>query len=503
MAAKLSTFKDNFATASTTKWGGYGTNPSVVAGQLKIVPTAAYPGIYSATTWDFTSSALSVNLVQAPNVGNGTSSITMNVSPSTNNSISILVEGTNLVFRETVANVKSDTSIAYSAVNHKWLRIREASGSVFWDTSPDGLNWTQQRTKSTTLVLTTVTINIFAGFYGTEPTPGSSILDDLNLTVVPLSASGWTVGSSLSAIGGPDGGTVVAKNYYDNATWLWDPIPASPVLDPDSAAISASLASTAGGAQRGLGLYAYASTIVGPTGITAATPRYTLPLTAAYGTYPLSGTVPIPNGTPIPPGSDGHVSFLDSTTNKVYSMWQMKNVGGGTNWSASWGAEVDLHGDGREVAPGSSTASRLARPAGVIRGNEIAALQIPHALFFSSDMCDTINFKYPASKTDGDNAAGVAKPIQQGARIQLDPSIDLAAIPGITPGEIAIGKALQVYGAYCGDKGSSRMAFVCEYVNDGTNPGAVYVNAGLAYDYFDMTHLPWSSLRVLQNYNGM
>src|SRR3546814_20770439 len=36
-------------------------------------------------------------------------------------------------------------SIAYDSTNHAWLRIREDSGTLFWDTSADGLVWTNRR----------------------------------------------------------------------------------------------------------------------------------------------------------------------------------------------------------------------------------------------------------------------------------------------------------------------------------------------------------------------
>jgi hypothetical protein len=35
---------------------------------------------------------------------------------------------------------------AYDATAHAWLRLREASGSLYWEASPDGLAWTVLRT---------------------------------------------------------------------------------------------------------------------------------------------------------------------------------------------------------------------------------------------------------------------------------------------------------------------------------------------------------------------
>mgnify|MGYP001496382865 CR=1 FL=1 len=88
--------------------------------------------------------------------------------------------------------------------------------------------------------------------------------------------------------------------------------------------------------------------------------------------------------------------------------------------------------------------------------------------------------------------------------MQLDPSIDLTAISGITTYELIVGRALQKYGAYCGDKGGSRLSFITELAPDAAtnSPGAVYKAAGMAWDYYDMTKIPWGSLRVLKKWDG-
>ena len=497
--AKTETLLDNFTTADSAKWSGYGSNPTVTSGQLSLTPTSSYPGIYSAVTYDLTSSYIMIQLVQAPNVGNGSTSVSMNVQASPNNTEEISIENNQIIFREKVTNTNSDIAIPYNAVTHKWLRIREAAGTVYWDTSADGTAWTNRRSKTSGIgSLTSVTINLFAGFWGTEPAPGVALLDNFNIVPAAAVTPGWVLGSL--PFGATSGGTVLSRHYFDAADWLWNPIPANPAIDTNSAPIVSSLA--ANGAQRVASLHDYSVSLQGPNGISAATPRYDVAFVndPAWGPDPNgTDTVPIPNGTPVPPGTDGHLSIADPTTDKVYSMWQAAYAG---TWGASWGSMVDLHGDGLEIAPDSATASRISPYAATIRASEIAAGEIPHALFFSTDMAHTTAFRYPASKTDGDNTAGVPVPIPEGARVQLDPSIDVDAIPGITAGEKVVAKALQKYGAYCGDKGGARMAFAFEYIDAAPSPGQAYIDAGLAWDYFDMTHIPWSSLRVLSSWNG-
>ena len=239
----------------------------------------------------------------------------------------------------------------------------------------------------------------------------------------------------------------------------------------------------------------------------------TVPLTngAAWG-MPWTGTTPIPPGTTVAPMTttfgdpgDAHMAVADPSTGQVRSFWQMvKTVGPPESWAATYGGLASLEGDGRESA-GSSTASNLSRYAGVIRAAEVTAAvasngDFGHALFCASNITNT-TFRYPASKSDGTNDAGVATPMPQGSRIFLDPTINIDAISGITTGEKAIAKTLQRYGAYIGDKGGSRLGFLFEWQAD-ANPGAAYTAAGLGWDYFELTNIPWTSMRVCATWNG-
>lgn len=40
--------------------------------------------------------------------------------------------------------------IAYDATAHRWLRLRESAGTVFWDTAPDGVVWTNRHSEPVT-----------------------------------------------------------------------------------------------------------------------------------------------------------------------------------------------------------------------------------------------------------------------------------------------------------------------------------------------------------------
>jgi hypothetical protein len=301
--------------------------------------------------------------------------------------------------------------------------------------------------------------------------------------------------------GATDGGTVVQRDFFPQADWLWSPIPASPTLDTDSAAMVTGL--TGVGSKHQAWMADAGVAIINTQNVTPSVPRFkfqfkNVPL---WGADPFTGyRVPVTTGTVIPTGTDGLMGVADPDSSQVFTVWQASLTQ--DNWYGSWGGRADISGDGIEQVGGSRT-NKVSPYAGVIRRREIAAKDIPHALMFYTNVCHTSQYRHPAQATDGTNSATGVAPIPQGARIQLDPSLDLTAISGITQAERTIGKALQTYGAYCvGNVASASpvtMGFLFEY---GGNPAAEYVTAGLTADYYDMTKIPWASLRVLKKWDG-
>jgi len=225
-------------------------------------------------------------------------------------------------------------------------------------------------------------------------------------------------------------------------------------------------------------------------------PTHRVDCTMAWGPCDLEQQpVPIPDGAQPSSGSDGAMVVLDRSTGRSYDFWQARPSADGS-WSTSWAGIADTNGDG--YTPGAAqTGAGVPRIAGVVRTFEIEQGHIPHALAFSTTNACEGTFRYPASKTDG--GSGRADCIPEGARIQLDPQVDVAAIPGIAPGELAVARALQTYGAYAMDNGGAKMAFIFETPSPGED---TYTAAGLDHDFFRLQHIPWQNLRVLQQWDG-
>ena len=309
---------------------------------------------------------------------------------------------------------------------------------------------------------------------------GSPILAGSNYT------QGW---DSITAVDLDD---PAANRYWSSSSPFNTPIPSQPRLDPRSGGIAGFLSQ-----QVVFDLYEYGIAIHHAN---PSTPRVNVTCTANLGVCPTSAInpIPVPEDTKPPPGSDGNTVIVDWSSNRAISMHQPRKNSNGS-WSATWVTVADLRSSG--VPPAGGNGAGVSHLAGVVELDEIQRGRIDHALVFSTSQLCASTFRYPARKTDGQSSSQTC--IQAGARVQLDPSIDLNAL-GLTKGERAVARALQVYGAYAVDRGGAPMAIYFQVAADasGQNPGSVYRQAGLDRDYFRSLRIPWASLRVLANWDG-
>ena len=265
-------------------------------------------------------------------------------------------------------------------------------------------------------------------------------------------------------------------------------IPSEATLDPNSAAMVASVQATPGLVanlvEYGIPIYA----------TNADTPRHSVSCTRVeYGLCPFAGwPVPIPDEATPNSGSDGVLVTVDEADGISFEFWQAAKRDG--RWSTSFAAVNSIRGSGWGGAATGSGASRLA---GVVRIAELAAGRIPHALALqTNNACPT--FRPPAVKSDGSSTRGDCIP--EGARLQLDPTLDLSTLK-LTSGELAVATAMQRYGGYVMDVAATPLSMSFE--RDGSagpkGVGQTYEAAGFRWDYDAMEHIPWEKLRVLSS----
>lgn len=182
-AGKTENVVDDFSSQNTALWNGYDGNPSIVSGQLNITPTHSYEAISTVATYDFTGSYFRMEIIQRPNGGNGSVEGSMIVSRDSSNQFAMIVAGGNLVCRERASGTNSDTTVTWNATTMKFWRLRESSGTAYWETSSDGATWTTRRSKTIALgAITAMRCVISAGYWGTETSPGVFKVDSVGIT---------------------------------------------------------------------------------------------------------------------------------------------------------------------------------------------------------------------------------------------------------------------------------------------------------------------------------
>lgn len=224
----------------------------------------------------------------------------------------------------------------------------------------------------------------------------------------------------------------------------------------------------------------------------SSTPKYDVKITADWSPYKKMLNVPIPSNAVPDPSDDGHLTIIDLSTNYEYDLWQAKKTNSG--WEASWLNRISLNSDGVFEKGTSARGSGFALPAGLIRPEELDAGKIDHALFFTYPFTKANGPVPPATESDGQTKREDAIP--EGARLQLDPNLDLDTL-NLTPAEKIIAKALQEYGMILGDSGGGIELEAINPLSYENNPYENYFEIdaeGLVYT----TNIPLDKFRILK-----
>jgi hypothetical protein len=277
----------------------------------------------------------------------------------------------------------------------------------------------------------------------------------------------WTTFSSVNRP------TADCTLYAANSVWNVR-IPANPKLNPNSAAIVNTFVNWSPG-NTFRTLYTLSSQFVDSHPYFFSTngdPGYTITASSCP-----SGRELIPPGTVVhiptvarPAGGvDGHLAIIDQTAGKEYDFYEFPRggiSGGGNlpnnNSGCSWG---DLNGPGiaRGVRTGANTFNTtegwFANFAGEIRGDELAAGVINHALFVVTPCTNGDLGVYPGDTNNGPwfpcsnlGQSNTNAP-SGGALLWLDYTDAQIAASGWPTWQKAIATAVAHYGAYVGDNG--------------------------------------------------
>jgi hypothetical protein len=277
---------------------------------------------------------------------------------------------------------------------------------------------------------------------------------------------------------------------YDGTSFWNQPIPKSPAIDPGSdAMVDAALvpyeASSNVSNDDAWGIpVAYAAW---PSEVySVACTRYdcNTPVSSRISKYASVST-----------GSDHHLAVIDASTDTELDMWLGSHDAKSDAWSAGSRYLSDVDGWGALCAEGQhchgANAAGFSLAGGILRPEEIAQGHIDHALVFTTPFTRSGVIACPATATDGKYDDPTAIP--EGARIQLDPSVDVDAKSWPKWMKV-IARALQDYGAYLVDTGGSLSIRAESDLIRGYDAWSKAGIDGAPY----LADLPWSKFRVLK-----
>ncbi len=259
------------------------------------------------------------------------------------------------------------------------------------------------------------------------------------------------------------------------------PIPSNPALDPNSSQWISQLAphtqwsNLSDTADWGIPVYQAA----------ASDPVYTMPTLTSYHVAPVHWQVRIPADAQSSRGSDHIVEILEPDGHTDVDFWGFQWVGGRPTAAMAW--ETDYGPTGSSINPtvdGISPGIPIGALAGLVLPGEIAQGHIDHALSIATPTTGPGRL-YPFVGHDGPNPGG----IPEGARIQIDPSFNVAAQKWPRWLKV-IAVALQRYGAYVTNTSGSLEIY-------GEAPQtANWLTVGVP-DQAALAALPWAQMRVL------
>jgi hypothetical protein len=180
---------DNFngAALDASKWKPYadpGYSVAQTNQQLRMVNStnaSGWAGVGSVNRYDGTASELRIQLVDAANAASPAIAwiwLKLIQSGANGNAVEISLGAGQLRAKKWTAGVETEWRKPFDAMTMRWLRLRQAGPSLFWEHSPDALAWTNLHTEPTPMDMTALYVEIGAGGW---PGPlGTAVVDNVN-----------------------------------------------------------------------------------------------------------------------------------------------------------------------------------------------------------------------------------------------------------------------------------------------------------------------------------
>lgn len=316
---------------------------------------------------------------------------------------------------------------------------------------------------------------------------GPAFLDNVSVMAKDTPAGSGRPGGGAVTPGAPSPFSSPSHDLFATGSPWNTPIPDRARVDPRSEVMVESIVD----ARRTSGFVAALRQWTVPVFFADAdTPRRDVALTASWAPHRTLRNVPIPPGARPDPRGDGHMTVIDRARGCEFDFWQARQAPGG-GWSASWANGLRTGGAGSYRGGLSARGSGFANLAGLVWPEELAEGRIDHALLFAYPHAKTGGPVWPATTSDGSSSRPDAIP--QGARVQLDPHLDLDKL-GLSRETRIIARAMQEYGMILGDNGGALSIYAIHPYSFAADP---WRRTWPGTDFADLSAIPVERFRVL------
>lgn len=197
--SKLVTLVDDFQdnVINTSLWSV--TGGTETGGRARLIPGTTFAFWSAVSVYDLLDSQITIEVpVVTADGTTGTLQCGLAAGIDSDNVIALRKVGNQLVCSKIRGGTETELAFAlYSSTNHRFWRIRESSGTVYWETSATGSGTffiQYSVTTSTLFALDFLTPYFFTGYTGTETSPGTFQVEAVN---APIAITGS--GASTSA----------------------------------------------------------------------------------------------------------------------------------------------------------------------------------------------------------------------------------------------------------------------------------------------------------------